>query len=121
MGTFLLILFIMFVVVPLLRGAWAIYKLRRQARSVFEAMHRDNASERRRREAENRPAGWQQAEGRRKIISKNEGEYVEWEEVEMTSETTTAFSDSAQSQRRPRTVDEQRIVDVEWEDVKPSK
>lgn len=103
MGTFLLILFILFVVVPLLRGAWTIYKLRR------------------RRESENRPAGWQQAEGRRKIISKNEGEYVEWEEVEVTEETTTASSDQAQSRRRTRTVGEQRIVDVEWEDVKPSK
>lgn len=121
MGAFLLILFILFVVVPLLRGAWTIYKLRRQARRAFEAMHRENESERRRRESENRPAGWQQAEGRRKIISKNEGEYVEWEEVEVTEETTTASSDQAQSRRRTRTVGEQRIVDVEWEDVKPSK
>ncbi len=119
MGTFLLILFILFVVVPLVRGAWTIYKLRRQARSAFEAMHRENVSERRRREAENRPAGWQQAEGRRKIISKNEGEYVEWEEVEVTSEKTTASSGPAQSQRSTRTVREQRIVDVEWEDIKP--
>ncbi len=117
MGTFFLALLILFVVYPLCRAAWAVYKLRRQARRAFEDMNRKRTAEHRRREAENRPAGWQQA-SRRKIFSKNEGEYVEWEEVDITVD---AGADTARSSRRSRDVEEKRIVDVEWEDVKPSK
>lgn len=80
--------------------------------------------EQERRRRDNRPAGWQHAPTTSKIINKNEGEYVDWEEV-TTTETSTSTTDTGHTRTSSRgsffsrksSATEQRITDAEWEDI----
>lgn len=76
--------------------------------------------EQERRRRDNRPAGWQHAPSASKIINKNEGEYVDWEEV-ITTETDAHEQPRTSSHSnffsRKSSSSEQRITDAEWEDI----
>lgn len=111
-----LILFIIFVVVPIVRGIWTVYKLRRQAREAFSRFAAAGQQQAPRRERpEQRKAGWQAAPTAKKKISADEGEYIAYEEITVVSaESQTVETDDG----RTRIVEEQQIVDVEWEDIK---
>lgn len=115
MGTFLLALFIIFIVIPLGRVMWTVYRLRSQAKNAFRRFEQDmrGQAEDARRDA--RPGGWQQAPPREKKITREQGEYVEWEDVTVVESVKT---DEASSDAGTRFESEQQIVDVEWEDVK---
>lgn len=116
MGTFLLALFIIFIVIPIARVVWSVYRLRSQARSAFRRFEQDmrGQAEDARRDA--RPGGWRSAPAREKKISREQGEYVEWEEVAVTE--TSVGQDASSGPTETRFESEQQIVDVEWEDVK---
>lgn len=113
----LILLLVIFVLWPIARAVWMVYKLRRQARKAFEQFGQQQEAYRRRQEAEHRPAGWQPAPQRKKIIGKDQGEYVEWEEVTVTVETTTT-ENSSERDVKNRTAAEPQISDAEWEDIK---
>lgn len=118
MGTFLLLLFIFFIVIPLVRVMWTVNSMRRKARKAMEQMADRQKREARRRESERRPGGWSPARSTEKIFSKSDGEYVEFEEVSVTVESERAAADEPPHRRMRKGASmEQRIIDVEWEDI----
>lgn len=118
MGTFLLILVVCFVVIPLFRGWLALRRMRRQAREAYE----DAAREAERRRRANRRGGWSAPDDARrqaKRYGSTDGEYVEWEEVAVETQTSRT-TESTDGQSR-QTVTESQVTDVEWEEIKIRK
>ena len=72
-------------------------------------------------EVQARQAREQQARQRqphRKVFSREDGEYVEFEEVQVKAEYTTASSsDSSQPDKPDYTPREPQISDAEWEEI----
>lgn len=117
MGTFLLLLFIIFIVIPGVRILYTLLKVRSTYRNAFRSAKEQAKQSQRRREAENRPSGWSRPRTRKKkVVDRNEGEYVEWEEVSETEATTTA--ESGRRSTRVSSYVSERISDAEWEDMK---
>lgn len=121
MLTIFIILLICFVVWPLLRAALTVRRMRRQAREAYEQM----AREAQRRERTNRPGGWSaphsdSTPGRQhgKKIDPQEGEYVAFEEISITSQQATSSSTSNREESTT-TFSETRVEDAEWEEIKP--
>ena len=111
MGPVLLVILIVFVVIPVFRIAYAIYKARRQAQRFFERFNNQNraaSGSRRQSEPQPKPA-------KRKKINPEDGEYVSFEEISVFRSTTTADNAGSSAQKVET---EQQIVDVEWEDIK---
>lgn len=106
MGTFLLLLFIFFVVWPLCRLAWRIWTATRQFNRA-----RDNA-----REAFRQAYGHQPEETphpKKKKIDSSVGEYVAFEEIACDVETKTATDPAG----RTATVTESQVEDAVWVDI----
>lgn len=104
MTTFLfLILLLFFVIIPLIRGLIAIYRVRSGARRFFDQF-RQTASSASRREshAESEPV--------KKKINPDDGEFVAFEELPP--------DDSPNMESRTEITIEQQVVDIEWEDIK---
>lgn len=117
MFEFLLLLFIIFIVVPICRIGWTIYKVRRQYRQAFNAARGQS----RRREPEQRRGGWSAPRKRKaKVVGRNEGEYVEWEDVTTVehSETSATYGPDTATESSESIRVEERITDAEWEEVK---
>lgn len=108
--TFILLLIVIFVVWPIVRVLYAIYRLRSQTREAFRrAADAASAGQSRRNKA-----GWSRtSRPHKKVIDPGEGEYVEWEEITVTQSTDTSSSGQADT----HTVTEQQVTDVEWEDI----
>lgn len=116
--TFIILLLLGFLLWPLIKFGWRVNVLRREYNRNVENARREAEAARRRSEAENRPAGWTSPQSaKRKVVSKSEGEYVQWEEV--TVEATDMRSGGTQPGASKTTVrgTSTRITDVEWEDV----
>lgn len=118
-GFLLLILFGYFIIWPVVKVLLRINAAKRQFRDMmnggaasaagFGAGHRDESR---------RKGGWSRApRRRRKKIPDGTGEYVAFEEITVTTQTTTESTAAGEHARTDYTV-EQQIVDVEWEDVK---
>lgn len=117
MGSFLLLLFIIFIVIPLGRLLWTVFKVRSNYKKAVNNARQAQASY----QAQNRPGGWSAPRRERaKKVSPNVGEYVEWEDVEVTS-STTAQETSKSSPGKTTRYFEERISDVEWEEIKTKK
>lgn len=54
---------------------------------------------------------------RRKIFSKDDGEYVEFEDIEVSETKTSTTTTSTDGKKRTTTVTESQIIDAEWEDI----
>ena len=52
-----------------------------------------------------------------KKISDDVGEYVRFEEIEVSEQTTTTVEPDGTTTTKTKTVIEEQIVDVEWEDL----
>ena len=104
-SSILLVLFIVFIVWPLIKFIWAIRKAHMQARRAFEEATGTKWNQR--NEARNTPV-------KEKIFDRNVGEYVEFEEIEHTSNNTGTQPNTS----NPQPKIEQQIVDAEWEDIK---
>lgn len=124
MGDFLLILFIVFVVIPVVRVLWALFKakrkydhIRRQAREAFRQQYGGSQT---RNPFGGFPFGSdnggysesaQKTQRRRgKKIPKDVGEYVNFEELPPLTDRCDL------PPRHVRT--EEQIVDAEWEDIR---
>ncbi|MGN0220127.1 MAG: hypothetical protein ACI4AX_07570 [Muribaculaceae bacterium] len=109
MGTFLFLLFVFFIVIPIIRVMATIWRARRQTRRFFDqfrtAAGAGASTQTRQKEAPRQPKT-------KKKIDPSVGEYVAFEEIK--TETTTADARDAKTY----TEVEQQIVDVEWEDIK---
>jgi len=122
MGTFLVVL-ILIIVIPWGRILqWLLRFIARRhirkTQQAYEDMFRQ--AERRAEEASraNRRAGWsaphrQQA----KTYSADEGEYVSYEEVDVTVTQATATDDPTPGQTGHKNGSSTRISDAEWEDL----
>lgn len=104
-GLILLILFLWFVLRPVLRFFLTVKRLQNEARRAT------GQGEPKPRE---RKAGWTTPAARRKKFGSDIGEYVEYEEITATS--TPPATKQAESGGHTRA--ESQIVDVEWEDIK---
>lgn len=115
MGTFLLLLLIFFVVIPLCRVMWRVWQVsrtmhraQRDLNDLFgHAARGTSAGAGARRTTQSRPAQ------RRKKIDPNAGEYVAFEEVSVKTTTTTTDTPRGRAFRT-----ESQIEDAEWEEVK---
>lgn len=110
MGTFLLLLFIIFFVVPVVRVAYTVYKVRSKMRDAMKGMYGaqqpDAGSNR-----QTRKGGWSAPGKHRKKIGKDVGEYVKFEDL-----PASPASDTSQNPRH--TDHEPQITDADWEDIK---
>lgn len=115
----LLLILIIIVLWPLLRGVYTLYKLRSQTRDFFNSASRPGGSPFSGDYGDydaprERPGGWSRTTPPRpKIFTREVGEYVEFEELE--GKFTDAGSDSADSKSYRY---ESHITDAEWEDIK---
>ncbi len=111
MATILFLLLFFFVLLPLGRVAWAVWRqyslLRKHMRQAdaFGQAFRDAGC---RAPRDEKPA-------RKKKIARDVGEYVAFEEMSVytRSETTTTDTDG----RTTRTVVESQVEDAEWEEI----
>jgi len=113
----LLLIIIILILIPIIRVAWTVHKIRSQARTIFDQMNSasgrsESASgdpfaefftDLAREQAQNR-----QNRDKRKKITSDIGEYVEFQEIETSIEYPDKEIDF--------TPDEQ-ISDAEWEDL----
>lgn len=113
----LLFVFLFYVVRPI----WIAY--RRMARQREEFMNMMNGfggragASRESGAGGGRKAGWSATKGgKRKKIDAEVGEYVDFEEVEVTESTTQ--TDGGDGGSRVEFKAESQVTDVEWEDVK---
>ena len=106
MGTFLLALFLVFIVWPLVKFLWAIRKAHKQARKAFEQATGTQWKQYK-KESKTPPVN------KEKIFDKNVGEYVDFEDIETASATTTENTTQAQQAKI-----EHQIEDAEWEEIK---
>ncbi len=106
MGTFLLLLIIFFVIIPLVRVGWRVWQFQSRVRHVQREMRRaaEAAAGRGRGDADPR------SPRRRKKIDPTVGEYVAFEEVVVTDTTATAAPDTVAT--------EPQVEDADWEDVR---
>ncbi len=107
-GLILLILFLWFVLRPVLKFFLTVKRLQNEARRATGQGRHSEHSQRERK------AGWTTPAARRKKFGSDIGEYVEYEEITATS--TPPATKQAESGGHTRT--ESQIVDVEWEDIK---
>lgn len=109
MGTFLFLLFVFFIVIPVIRVVITIWRARRQTRRFFDqfrtAAGTGASSHTRQKEPQQKPRS-------KKKIDPSVGEYVAFEEIK--SETTTTDRQNTTTY----TEVEQQVVDVDWEDIK---
>ncbi len=111
-GLLLLIFFIWFVLMPLIRvftTAHRAQKTFRQATSAFQQAQQGPQPRQRR-------AGWTRPEPRRKHIDPEVGEYVKFQERELTEEELRQRQDGSTTYTRT-TYSESQIEDAEWEDI----
>lgn len=111
----LFILLFIFIIWPIIRVSWVIHKARKQARTIYEQRfgRQEGSSQ------TERKAGWSKPEQTRaKVFKRTDGDYVQFEDIEVTTQTTTQTdADGSTSQHTTTTVDHQ-IIDIDWEDIK---
>lgn len=117
MGTLLLILFIVFIVWPLIKAAWRIHTLRSQVNQAFRTAQQQAQANARQAKQSSRPAGWQQADHQKKF-DQSDGEYVEWEEVEIDSATISSDSTETEIDQTHIDVTTTQVSDADWEEIK---
>ncbi len=115
MGTLLLIFFIFFIVIPIVRIAVAAYTVRRKMRDAMRQMYDAQQRAQRGPQTQQRKAGWSSPGERGKKIGKDVGEYVKFEELPADASAEA----SSGAFRRPEAGGyEPQVTDVEWEDIK---
>lgn len=113
MGTFLLLLLLFFVVIPLVRGMWQLWRIRRAYRQAQQRMNDifNGGATAGQRAQRPRP------QRKKKKIDSDVGEYVSFEEIRTeTKSTTTGGADNTATERRSTRVESQ-VEDAEWEDL----
>lgn len=102
---FLLLVLLFIILKPLIRVIWTVWKAMRQVKN----MNADASRQQSHRPGNNRPRR------KKKIFQRDEGEYVDFEEIEVTE---TRSTDTAGNRRytgsRPA---DSRVTDAEWEDI----
>lgn len=105
---FILLVLLLMVGIPLLRGWLYMQNLRRRVNESFRGRQEH---ERPRRERYEEDEEYTET-GERKIFTSNEGEYADFEEVRGTVIEETTSTDGT------RTIIEEQITDAEYEEIK---
>lgn len=114
----LLILFLYFVLRPIIKVAMTYRKMRRGDFSFINDIFGTPGAQQPGREADgSHKAGWTKPVRKKKKISPDTGEYVKFTEVTTTREQTSEAS-SSDAGTTTQSAYEQQITDVEWEDIK---
>lgn len=112
--TFLLILIFIFFILPGIVSALLKYTLKRKIRHAYEqAQEQFN-------QFYGSGAAPQQPEKPKtaaKKISKDVGEYIHFEEIEVSRTSSTYAEASGQTETTTKIRIEEQVVDVEWEDI----
>lgn len=111
MGTFLLLLFIIFFVIPLLRIAFTVYTMRRKMRDAMRQMY-DAQQGRQPESRQQRKGGWTAPGGKRKKIDGDIGEYVKFEELPADPDNRNGNAYSACVNPEPQ------VTDADWEEIR---
>lgn len=114
---FLFTAFSIWILVTVLRIIFKIYRLRRQTRKAFEQFFGAGSQGAGNRGASSRHTAPQQPAPPAKKIDHGIGEYVHFEEIEISAETSTSASNGSSETRTSTTVVEEQIVDAEWEEI----
>ncbi|MBD5375710.1 MAG: DUF4834 family protein [Bacteroides sp.] len=106
----LLIILAIFILQPIIKGYLAMRKFRRQMQSAYrQATSANNTAS----SHSNRRGGWSEPTHRhRKVITREMGEYVAYEDVAVT--TTNTQTDGSQT---TSTIKEEQVIDAEWEEI----
>lgn len=117
MVAFIVVIFCFWLLWKFLRW-WTIRKLQQHARGMYDQFYGAQAGQDTRRSSSPRQkkSGWNYAKPAKKIY-RDEGEYVEWEDVKATVSETEAADSTYRTYRSTTIVDDQQIVDAEWEDI----
>lgn len=118
MGTFLLFLLLFFVVIPLIRGLWQLWRIRsayRRAQQRMNDIFNGASTGTRPTDGRTRKA---QPSRKGKKIDPDVGEYVAFEEIRTQSTSTTADGAARTDTKTTDTVRvESQIEDADWEDL----
>lgn len=122
MLSFIIIVLLVIIVWPLIKFGWRVYTIQRQMKQAYraasQASRTASAQQRRQAEASRRKGGWSASRRHsKKIIDKNEGEYVAFEEVATSTVNETFTSGKGGSTRVSSDISTQ-ISDAEWEEIK---
>lgn len=121
MLSFIIIVLLVIIVWPLIKFGWRVYTIQRQMKQAYRAASqasRTASAQRRQAEASRRKGGWSASRRHsKKIIDKNEGEYVAFEEVATTTVNETFTSGKGGNTRVSSDISTQ-ISDAEWEEIK---
>ena len=103
---------------PLIKIGWRIYYIQRQMKQAYRAAAGQSTRQARGREsdASNRKGGWSAGHPSKKIIEKNEGEYVAFEEVTVTS--ATDYTATTESGGKVSVEITSQVSDAEWEEIR---
>lgn len=110
---FLFILFLIWIVPGLVRAFLLVYRVRKNARRVYEQMY--GGMDGHQQEPPRRKGGWSAPNPRRKKIDPGVGEYVRFQEVDTTVGQHSA--PSASGERHTEITVEQQVTDAEWEEL----
>ena len=112
MGTILFLLLFFFVLLPLGRVAWAVWRQYSTLRKHMRSAQAFGDAFREQQEAARRQ---QEKPARKKKIARDVGEYVAFEEMRVytRSETTTVDADGTTT----RVTVESQVEDAEWEEI----
>lgn len=111
---YILLCMAVLVAVPIFRAALTFRRLQRQARRQYEQYRRAAGfGEPGTQAPDERPGGWSAPPRRRKIITRDVGEYVRFTEVQSThqGQDRQAGADTGTPYREPQ------VSDAEWEDI----
>lgn len=119
MGTFFLLLFIFFIVIPLCRALWRGWQFHRRWREATRGMRDAFArasgtaadGSDKRRQPHSAPA-------KKKKIDPSVGEYVAFEEIHVSSTESTQTRTDAAGRTHTTVHTESQIEDAVWEDIR---
>ncbi|MDE6334036.1 MAG: DUF4834 family protein [Muribaculaceae bacterium] len=115
MGTFILLLFIFFIVIPVCKLLWRGWQFHRRWKDATAGL-RDAYARAYGQQAGNSTAG--QSRRKKKKIDPDVGEYVAFEEIHATSPSDTATPPPAGDTGDKGFRAEPQVEDAVWEDVK---
>ena len=107
---FLLILFLIFIGIPLFKVCWKIYRMQKEAKKAFSQFNQQQQN--RAEEFESQQRRQQQRQRRRSM-----GEYVDFEEIS-DNQQSSAETQQSSSKKSSHIKDEPLITDAEWEEIK---
>ena len=107
MGTLILIFIIVFIIWPIVKTAVRLNQARKAARDFFGGHYTPTGNP-----AGDRKAGWTTPPKKTKIITKDVGEYVSFQELPPDGSTQSTYYYSE------TTYSESQISDAEWEEIK---